>query len=290
MGDPREYAGSVARLVVLAIGALLTAASAGSPPPVNAFGPTEFRSTYGFDVVYLKGTRLVLPKGWMLDNYHRQRNMLVEKTAGTYTSHYQFDADGNGAKEAGFTEPTYALRLEHSSNDGVIWLRTIPMHPKYGGKDARVLMQAYLDAVAGGSYEAVKLEAADQAVVVERRYAATVVDRGPVLLAGRKGYAVTADIANLDQIRVDPNARERRVRLIIARSPIDNVKSPFRLPVLIVVGYSNIPEDFDAGLADFEDMLQRITIAGQAGVEKLSTPDDVAPTQPDAPAEPPTME
>ena len=64
-------------------------------------------------------------------------------------------------------------------------------------------------------------------------------------------------------------------------------------PVLMVAGYSNGQDQFEVGLADFEGLLNQITVQGIAGLTKRGEPtdtpeDDAADASP--PVEPPADE
>ena len=45
--------------------------------------------------------------------------------------------------------PLYDLRWEHSVDSSAIWLRTIPIPEKFAAKDAKVLLENYIDRIAG---------------------------------------------------------------------------------------------------------------------------------------------
>jgi hypothetical protein len=196
--------------------------------------------------------------GWSLDNYRRELGEWVPKASNEYISTFDFDDNNDGRSDGTLSAFTYALRYEHRVHSGVIWLREVPISAKLRDKDLRILMQSYVDEITSSSYEVVRLDSTT-AAVLERRYAAAVIEQGPVTIAGRPGYFATVDVANLDQLRVSPDARARRVQLVIFRAPKDETldADPRRrrnpqtgsFPVLIVAGYSNLPTDFTTSSA-----------------------------------------
>jgi hypothetical protein len=150
-------------------------------------------------------------------------------------------------------------------------------------------MQSYIDEITTASYEVVRLSATTS-TILERRFAATVIEQGALTIAGRPGYFATVDVANLDEIKVSPEARSRRVQLVLFRAPNDETlpeepiaskKAAARsFPVLIVAGYSNLPPDFNQELQVFHDFLGRLTIAGQSGLSIAPSPPPLPPPAP----------
>jgi hypothetical protein len=265
----------------------LVGAAACAPLSHGAFTPTSFSSGYGYDIPYQPGTKVVMPAGWELDNYRLDGSGWVQKQRDPYVTSYSFDDNGDGRVDGVIKTYTYALRFEHRVHSGVIWLRNIPLSSKLRDKDLRVLMQSYIDEITGATYETVRLGEATTPVVVEHRQAAMVVEEGPATIAGRPAYTATIDIADVDQIKLAPGVRARRVQLVLMRSPEDeryerDGKPTLVHPVVVLAGYSNMPTDFPTGLGDFHDLLGRLTIAGQAGLTL-----GPAPTAEPPPAEPP---
>src|SRR5262249_43712902 len=141
-----------------------------------------------------------------------------------------------------------------------------------------------VDNVAGAGFEAPTLTA--KPGTGEKRFAASVVERGAAKLAGAEAYAATIDVANVDQLRLTPNAREARVRLVIARAPYRfTPSSPYDMvsfPVLMVAEYASAPDDYDHDLPDFDDLLGRISMGGSKGFSV--TANESSPAAPAAPA------
>ena len=257
-----------------------------SPAAVTAAGYRH--GTYYYHVQAAPDGRL-MPPAWNLDNFQTGQKDLKPKTGGIYMTNYELDVDGDGKFESIQGVPTYDLRFKHAEDAGVIFLRTIPISQDMGAKNLRVMMTDFVEGVAGAGYEVVSLNQGSQ-VVVEKRYAAAVVDEGPAELAGVEAYFATMDVANLDQVKVDPKARKDRVQLVILHTkfsyqPPRNVsKQPTQFPVLMVLGYANQEQDFARGLPEFHDLLGRVAIDGTQGFSI-----GAAPTSgPTAPASRPT--
>ena len=138
-------------------------------------------------------------------------------------------------------------------------------------KKLSVLMDRYVEHIAGAGYEIVSLNAQSH-LLVEKRYAAAIVAKGTTKLAGREAYVAVLEVANIDQIKIDPNARRERVEVVLLHTDFTYEKrslnesaKPASFPVVMFAGYANMPDEFEAGLGEFHDFLGRIEIAGERG-------------------------
>jgi hypothetical protein len=248
----------------------------------------------------------ILGDSWLLDNFHKgMSGKTVPKDGNEYMTIFDFDVDGDGDAEAREEGLLYDLRLKHRKRDAVIWARTFPISKDLADKDLRVLMQSYIDEVAGAGYESVQIHPTRR-IVQETRYAAATVERGPARVAGYDAYSATIDVANIDQIKLTPGKYERRVKLVLVKPPfqyrfhgVTQTKSQKKFPARMLVGYANLPEDFEKDLPDFTKFLERIEIKGKRGfsaqVEETSakpaphapsaTTDGGAPAAPSAAAD-----
>jgi hypothetical protein len=174
------------------------------------------------------------------------------------------------------------LKFEHLVHDGVLFVRTVPISADLAQKKLTVLMDRYVEATARAGYEMVQFSAGTT-IMVERRYAAVVVDKRRATLAGLEALLITLDVANLDQMKVDPDVRAERVQLVLAHTAFRYAPSRTTAsgttaqgmkasrtsaedyPVVVLVGYGNQPDEFEAGLAEFHEFLGRIEIDSKRG-------------------------
>jgi len=253
-------------------GALVFLATA-CQPAKGSLMPTGYQSekpTYRV----VKTGETFLGDSWMLDNYFTDRlGRYVPKNEGIYTTTFSFDLDGDGKFDDKYDAPTYELRFQHKRHEAFIWLRCIPLSAELRDKDLRVLMKNYVDEVAGAGYEAVQLSGAH--AVVERRYAAEVVDQSEAKLAGRDAYHATIDVANIDQIKLTPSTRRVRVELVFLRPGTDyelrTNEFGHTFPALLMIGYANLPDDFVADAPAFRTFLSEIEIDGRRGFSFAGT-------------------
>jgi hypothetical protein len=220
---------------------------------------------YGFRVAYADpAARTLMDANWILDNFvfNDDGSPQAEKGAQSYLTSLAFDVDGDGEMDTERDMRLYELRFVHRRDGGVIWMRTIPVADRFAQTDLRLLAHDYVEEVAGGDYYAVRL--AGQSVVEDVRFATAIVDEGETAVDEQSAYRVTFDVANVDQLRLDPNSRSARVRLVLVRPPYRSRVSVGRdfhdYATLVAVGYSNAPEYFDAHAAEFDTFLTRLEL------------------------------
>lgn len=249
-----------------------------SPPAPGAITPTGYQSNnYSLSVENDPSSSALLPPEWKLDNYYMatarggsKKAALQPKDGEEYKTSFDFDLDGDGKSDHDEEEYVYELRFTHRNHDGTIFLRTLPLSVDQGAKHLDVLLSNYAEASTGAGYEVVKLNE-NTSVLVEKRYAVTVSGRSKAELAGREALVARLDVANLDQLKLDPHARKEQVELVLAHTAyvyeIKNARqeSPSHFPVLLLVGYANQPEHFEEGLKDFRNFLGRLKLGQSAG-------------------------
>jgi len=71
-----------------------------------------------------------------------------------HTSQASFDADGNGVSELSLEKFLYELRFVSLRDDGIIWLRVIPVSADLAEMSLPVLIDAYVDSMSGGRFDA----------------------------------------------------------------------------------------------------------------------------------------
>jgi hypothetical protein len=220
----------------------------------------------------------LLGSNWKLDNfYFGETNSLVQKSSEQYRTEYDFDTNDDGKSDFSHEDFLYDLRFKHLQHDAVIWLRTIPISDDLRDKELRVLMQRYVDEVSGAGFEAVKL-GPTTTLIREKRFGASIVDRGPFKLAGQDAYETTFDVANVDEIAVNPSARRVRVRIVLVRTPFEYAAKPKRnnglkgakYSVLMLAGYANLPEDFATDEKAFQQLLDHTSIGGKRGTTAVA--------------------
>ncbi len=286
-------------LVSVVMGLAALGVVACGPPATAVFDGYGYKhETYGYRLLNQAQKEQLLPPEWSLDNlYLTKSKNLEQKHTPDYMATFKFDTDGDGATDKDESGFLYDLRFKHAQRDAVIWMRTLPISTDLRQKDLRVLVQRYVDEVSGAGFEAVQL-GPNSIVIREKRYAASVLTRGAFTVARQDAFETTFDVANVDEVAINPNARKTRVRIALIRTPFTYTArkpSKAQFPVLMLVGYANLPEDFAKDEPAFNGVLSRIQIGAEVGVtptklEQLApatTPPPVAPASSTAPVAPP---
>jgi hypothetical protein len=262
--------------------ATCVATTACKPAASGSFTADAFEQTrYHFKVLAPGAT---LGQSWLLDNFYTlpQTGRLQPKRADFYLTKFELDVNGDGKFDTENEELTYDLRYTHKQRASVLWLRTFPLPRNSEETELRVLMRQYVDEIAGAGYEAVRLSP-ERSVVAERRYAAEIVEQSEAQLAGMPAYVATIDVANVDQIKLTPSNRHTRVQVVIAHTHFGYEVFPrygdkVTFPVLMMAGYSNLPEDFEKDIDAFHKFLGEIDVDGHRGFSVTAPPAATAPS------------
>jgi hypothetical protein len=219
----------------------------------------------------------LMPKGWKLDNFYGSPTPHEAKATDAYMATYQLDGDGNGVYELSLERFLYELRFVNLHDDGVVWLRVVPVSADLAEMALPVLVDAYADSMSGGHFDAAWVDR-EHAVAREKRYASMLTSSQACRLGGVDCQLATIELADVDQVKLSPSKRYRKLQVLVARAPLELSVRHHAYPTYLVAGYSNQPGRFDAGLPEFQDFLGRIVLRGQRGLTQL--PQVAPPSQP----------
>lgn len=203
---------------------------------------------------------------WRLDSHHFVDGKLVFKTGGAYRGTTYVDWDGDGKMESRKTR-FFGLKFRHRETAATIWVSTWDV-PK---RERRTLLDVYLgnyvESLSGTEYRPFA-SAVSMSAVAEKKFATTVSDRQEIVVAGKKALAATITVANLDQLRMNPDHIYSKIRIVLLRTrgtvggAYDDglVFGTYRGYVLMAIGYASAPEFFERGLPDFDTFLSQIEI------------------------------
>lgn len=253
-------------ILALALGWITVACMS---PPSGSLTPTGYQHEehdYGVRTTPGGDDRL-MGSHWQVDNFYGERDAWMPKDGPAYLTTYTLDRDGDGEFESEVEAYVYDLRYTHREHDGVVFLRSIPLSRTQKEKRLKVLMHRFIDDIAGAGYAVVTLSGKSR--VEEKRFAPLIKKEGPAKLGGLEAYAASLEIKNLDQLKVDPNAKGELVEIVIAHAPFQYVPDRYdpenKYPVLLVAGYANGYSEFSEGWGDFRNFLSRIQINGKVG-------------------------
>jgi hypothetical protein len=153
---------------------------------------------------------------------------------------------------------------------GVIWLKGLPLSQFDQAKDLRVLMHDWTSSLNGAWLDLVSSD--DGLLVSTTNLAAVKTTEVAANVANREAIAFTIDIANVEQLKLDPKARVRRSKVVIVRSGVMyHGPGGHPYPLLLVAALSDQPEYFDKHIADFDRFLGQIVIDGKRGYQEFPT-------------------
>jgi hypothetical protein len=206
--------------------------------------------------------RALMSEDWSLDNWetYPDGSPREPREGEGWTSNLAVDLDGDGTADAHGPVPTFDLRFSHRRDGALVWIRTIPVSERVAERDLSVVAHDYVEEAAGANYSGVCFGGC--VLLEESRYATTAVAEGEAWVAGVVAYDITFDMANVDQLLLDASARSARLRVVIVRpgyrTALDRGLRPAWVPVVVVIGYVQVPDRFDEHVAEFEALLRRI--------------------------------
>ena len=219
---------------------------------------------------------------WLLDNYAVDAE--GRPTSPIAGSRFEYglaaDMDGDGQMETRATEPYWDLRFRHRVDAGELWVSTLPVTARQRATALRVLARQYVEAVSGTGLSLVQL--GGELSVHERRFATRVLSTRERVLDGFEAFEVVFEVANVDQLELDANARWQRARVILVRPglfwrPAGGLRM---LPVIMTLGYVNHPDDFAANEGSLDQLLEGVVLRDPALSERS---DAILACVPDAP-------
>jgi hypothetical protein len=226
--------------------------------------PTEFRhSTFAYRILRNAEGQFV-SADWMVDNFYRDGDTWLPREGPNFETELSLDLDGNGTWESAGVVPTYDLLLRNSHDAGTVWARSLPLSKRFDQTELRVLARLYVESVAGAGtvVTAVRQSSGDVQVTAEsNRFATEILDEHPWAVRGYEAYLITFQVANVDQLSLSDNSLWERAIVAFVRpgflwTSAGNYDALF--PTVLMLGYSNLPEDFDAHVADFYSFVESV--------------------------------
>ena len=254
----------------------LAACGAGRYPIASLTNESFRHVTYDYSVAAQGGTGQLMSSDWRLDNYIPSTEGLGEpKETDEYTSRVGLDNDGDGTFETRVTIPTYDLLFKHRRDDGVVFLSTFPISQHASERELSVMLRDFVESAAASGEITHNYNGSSSRA--EAPMASRILASRPTRVHGFPAHEVVFEVANVQQLELSPSARWERGHVVLVRAemvfgqrqlyPAVRVPDLGRgvgqesfYPVLMVVGYANHPDEFDAHHDEFRDFLSRIHI------------------------------
>jgi hypothetical protein len=255
----------------------VAASLAGCMPAASAVGPSGYEQPdYHYHLAYRDlASQSFLGPEWDIDNFYKDPSSGAwsPKESPEYTADRLLDVHGDGDRHV-FHEYVYDLKFVNQRDNGVIWLKAHPLEPETAKRDLDVVLENYAFGLSGTSLYA-QSNLFNLETTTSHQFTTFVVSKEPLRLGQVPAVAGTIDLAETDKLRIDPNARSGRVRVIFAKFqiykstegvealpwPVDNLQGNtyYRIPILLVIGYYNNLAQFDRHLDDFARLLTQIS-------------------------------
>jgi hypothetical protein len=242
---------------------------------------------------------LLAPGPWRLDNWEEKPvGQFTVKRGPSYFDTFEVDDDGNGKIEGWerHEEPLADTELDNDEDDSVVWIKTRAIAPSQARRKLELVARDYVDGVSG-STRVSQLDLFGRQRARTRHLTSLVTSVRETHVGGNRALEAVAEIADVDDMRLDPRIRLGRLRVIVARvgyfvarrSPDEHSAWPTvehggatvwrKTAVLVIVSISGLDDGGPRALAD--DLAARLTFTAASTV--LEAPRPNAPERLDVP-------
>jgi len=207
----------------------------------------------------------------------------LERKTG-YEFSYELDFDDDDKTDANVKLPGPDLLLLNKRTSARLEVATVLLDERLAQKELRVLLNEIVES--GNGTHSIFTGVKKGTAAVHKHYAARLVESAEASLGGQSGLVATIEQANLDELELNPNALWRRSRLFLVHAPFDYYveATPDRAApsgmatgglsqaevaklrsdeyrkygVLLMVEYSNEPDDFEPQYPEFLRLLGKL--------------------------------
>ncbi|MBN1770980.1 MAG: hypothetical protein JXB32_06965 [Deltaproteobacteria bacterium] len=212
--------------------------------------PIHLRSSSG------RAQQYVSPD-WQLDNFRNEAGDWTQKEGPGYSTDVVVDLRGDrtDARRPQHTTqtPVFDVLLKHRRNGAQLWMRTELLPEPYRERTLESLVAAYAEQLSGTAFVGVAVYPVS--VAVSRGYATKIVSSGATKVGDRDAYEAVIEVANLDQLRLDPQSRSLIMHVVFVESGYDLYQSGprgrARGRAIVVLGYSATPSAYEESHEDF---------------------------------------
>ena len=282
---------SFVRTFSVLLGVLVVVSCAGSRSSFPIFttdGGGFHHASYDYSVAALPGTDDVMSREWRLDNYapSADGSALGEPKEGdAYEVEVGLDYDGDGDFEGTVTLPRFDLKFNHRRNDARLFVITVPISQYDSERELAVILRDLVAHSSNGGGISYDFSRGTARASGER--AAQILVSREVTVGGYPAHEVIFEVANVPELELTPDARGVRSHLVLVRpgfvfareQMVRSARMPSLggrtvgqttcFPGLMLIGYANHPDDYDAQQPEFRDFLNRVRIGAEWPLEAL---------------------
>jgi hypothetical protein len=260
---------------LVGLGALLVGCAQGSTTAGSALIHPAFPYAVTYDDEEKKS---VLGDDWKLENYRRREQSTDIERKDGYELKYSFDFNDDDKSDEEQDLPFPDLVFVNKKTNARLDVSTLLLDERLASKELRLLLNDVVDSRNGT--RSLLVGFGRVALGVEKRFASRLLDSSEATLGDQKGLVATIERADIDQLQLDPKARWQRSRLFMMHAPFDYyaaelaltsgagepgpVRKYHKYRVLLLVEYTNAPEDFEAQYPEFLRLLNKTHMMSDA--------------------------
>lgn len=210
---------------------------------------------------------------WTLDNYQVGPDGVPSSLKHGETAKVQIDANDDGRYESTGSYPSTDLRYVNLKDDGAIAVRTIPVSADLREKDLELLLRRWVDSMSGQDAMTLYIQSQQLRLGGAQTHSSRIVSHAPGKLSGYEAHYARVEVANIEQMKLDPNHREALIDVVLARTDyVWSAAGGALFPVYFFATYRDHPDFFDRHAATFEAFLKQLSLAGPPQLpEKLAS-------------------
>ena len=228
------------------------------------------REDVPYDLFFKNETTLeIIDRDWIISNWEvGEGEAAPERRDGPNFLGYtltDYDGDGTADRLYGYYSD---IELRNRKNEGAIWISAEGLCPRNREKTLSIFIEKYIESLSGEDFGLrrtrwgwIKSDA--------KTFAAFLVGSKNLQLAGMDAIVATIGVANVDRLALDPTHRHGFIRVVLIRVPgkfvqlFEGLGKMTDETGLIMIGYFNSPEFFEADLGALDGILGQLRIAGR---------------------------
>ncbi len=174
----------------------------------------------------------------------------------------------------------YDLELKNRKTSGSIWVNSFGLPSRMKKTLLDVFLHNYAESISGSNFWLSRGVIGKRPAQETNTYATQVVEKRNISFGPYKALIATISIANIDQLRMDPNHRHGVIRIMIMRirgtyehmtksseqGVTVNRKTKYKNGFL-VIGYFNSPEYYETNIQDYYKFLGQFRFNGKRAID-----------------------
>ncbi len=236
-----------------------------------------------YEIKFSKASKLqFINSDWIIDNWYLEKGEAKTPQRRIGPKHkgvVYMDLSGNGVLSEEKTY-FYDLELKNRKTSGSIWVNSFGLPSRMNKTLLDVFLQNYAESISGSDFWLSRGVIGKRPAQETKTYATQVVEKRNISFGPYKALIATISIANIDQLRMDPNHRHGTIRIMIMRirGPYEHKTKSVVQGVTIhrktkhengflVIGYFNSPAYYETNLQDYYRFLGQFRFNGKRAID-----------------------